>query len=114
LPPHVRRELADSLPRDVIAALLELNWWDATLDQAEIAALPADLPIVALAHDLPETFAAAGREATRYERLWQEIQRDSLRLSRRATLLHARDSGHHIALDNPDEVVNAVRCLMQL
>jgi pimeloyl-ACP methyl ester carboxylesterase len=114
LPPHVRRELADSLPRDVIAALLELNWWDATLDQAEIAALPADLPIVALAHDLPETFAAAGREATRYERLWQDIQRDSLRLSRRATLLHARDSGHHIALDNPDEVVNAVRCLMQL
>lgn len=113
LPKHVRRELADSLPRDVIAALLEIMWWDATLDQAEIATLPSELPIVALAHDLTETFAAAGREATRYERLWQGIQSDALRLSRRATLLHARASGHHIALDNPQDVVNAVRSLLR-
>lgn len=113
LPPQVRHELADSLPRDVIAALLEILWWDATLDQAEVAVLPPDLPILALAHDLADTFAAAGREATRYERLWQSIQRDALRLSRRATLLHARDSGHHIALDNPVDVVNAVRFMMQ-
>jgi hypothetical protein len=102
------------LPRDVIAALLELNWWDVTLDQAEIAALPPDLPIVALAHDLSETFAAAGHDATRYEKLWQGIQNDALRLSRRTTLLHARDSGHHIALDNPADVVSAVRYLMGL
>jgi pimeloyl-ACP methyl ester carboxylesterase len=113
LPPQVRQELADSLPRDVLAAMLEIMWWDSTLDQAEIAALPHDMPILALAHDLAETFAAAGREATRYERLWQTIQSDALRLSRRATLLHARESGHHIALDNPDDVVNAVRFMMQ-
>jgi pimeloyl-ACP methyl ester carboxylesterase len=112
LPPQVRRELADSLPRDVIAAMFELNWWDATLDQAEIANLPPELPIIALAHDMPETFAAAGREATRYEMLWQDIQRDAVRLSKRTTLLHARHSGHHIALDDPDDVISAVRALI--
>jgi pimeloyl-ACP methyl ester carboxylesterase len=112
LPPQVRSELADSLPRDVIAAMLELNWWDTTLDQAEIANLPPDLPIIALAHDMPDTFAAAGREATRYEMLWQDIQRDAVRLSRRTTLLRARNSGHHIALDDPDDVVSAVRALI--
>lgn len=113
LPPQVRQELADSLPRDVLAALVEIMWWDATLDQGQIAALPPDLPILALAHDLAETFAAAGSEATRYERLWQSIQSDALHLSRRATLTHARASGHHIALDNPDDVVNAVRFMMR-
>jgi len=111
LPPEVRRELSDSLPRDVIAAMLELNWWDATLDQAEIASLRPDLPIIALAHDRPETFAAAGHEATRYERLWQDIQRDAVRLSARTTLVHVRNSRHHILLENPEDVVSAVRSM---
>ena len=61
---------------------------------------------------MPDTFAAAGREASRYEVLWQDIQRDAVRLSKRTTLLRARNSGHHIALDDPDDVVSAVRALI--
>jgi pimeloyl-ACP methyl ester carboxylesterase len=113
LPPEVRRQLADSLPRDVLAAMLELNWWDATLDQAEIAKLRPDLPVIALAHDRPETFAAAGREATQYEHLWQDIQRDAIRLSGRTTLVHVRNSRHHILLESPDDVVSAVRAMIE-
>lgn len=112
LPPEVRCQLADSLPRDVLAAMLELNWWDATLDQAEIAKLRPDLPIIALAHDLPDTFAAAGRDATRYERLWQDIQRDAVRLSGRTTLVHVHNSRHHILLESPEDVVDAVRTMI--
>jgi pimeloyl-ACP methyl ester carboxylesterase len=113
LPPEVRRQLADSIPRDVLAAMLELNWWDVTLDQAEIAKLRPDLPIIALAHDRPETFAAAGREATRYERLWQDIQRNAVRLSGRTILVHVRNSRHHILLESPDDVVSAVRAMIE-
>jgi hypothetical protein len=43
--------------------------------------------------------------------LWQDIQRDAVRLSRRTNLLRARNSGHQ-ALDDPDDGVSAVRALI--
>lgn len=112
LPLAIREELADSMPRDVIAALFELLSWETTLAQAQAAALRSDLPIVTLTHAQPPEGEVRPREFSDYERLWQAVQHDSLHLTSRVTLKTTHRPGHHILLDDPQDVVEAIKELV--
>jgi pimeloyl-ACP methyl ester carboxylesterase len=112
LPLAIREELADSMPRDVIAALFELLSWETTLAQAQAAGLRSDLPVVTLTHARPPETKSPRREPTDYERLWEVVQQESLGLTTRVKLKTSQRSGHHILLDDPEEVVEAIRELV--
>ncbi len=69
-----------------------------------------DIPLAVLSHDpdqpepdLPEDLIKPANDA------WQQMQDELAHLSARSKHAIARNSGHHIQLDRPDLVVDAVR-----
>ncbi len=69
-----------------------------------------DKPLVILSHS-PGALRPPGLPADlagKLEGVWSELQRDLLGLSRRSTQIVATHAGHHIQLDEPQLVVDAI------
>lgn len=70
-----------------------------------------DLPLVVVSRDLDrESAAGADPDLLAERRLLQE---DLTRLSSNSRLIIAKDSGHHVHLDRPDIVVQAIREIVE-
>lgn len=113
--------------RPMFISRLHTNQFCASLLDLDMKALTSrhipydfgDLPLIVLVHGvgmdatpadaLPEGFTVEMmREA---EQTWQQIQLEHARMSTRGELIVARESGHHIHLDQPDLVVESLRRL---
>ena len=74
-----------------------------------------DLPLIVLSHGIPS--AAPGgvppEQAAQTEQVWQDLQKELASLSTNGTLIQATKSGHNIALDQPELVLDAFRLIMK-
>lgn len=115
--------LVKSLPAEAHGAYLAVEGqprcFDAVLGEeaasetreALLRDLPAlgDLPLTVLART-PQTDGSP--EAAEAERVWHELQRALATLSSEGLLIVADDSGHDIATEQPELVLNAVRAML--
>lgn len=65
-----------------------------------------DVPMVVLAHDSPSR--ANTPRAQQVARVWMDLQEELATRTSRSTLRVVRDSGHHVHLDQPTEVIQAI------
>ena len=92
---------------------------EAATDQREAQVRQAqplgDLPLIALSLGIPS--AAPGgvppEQAAQTEQVWQDLQKELASLSTNGTLIQATKSGHNIALDQPELVLDAFRLIMK-
>lgn len=73
-----------------------------------------DIPLVVLRHGepipaFPAELGVTSDDMKQYERTWQELQEATARLSPRGRVGVVEGSGHMIHHDKPDEVVEAIR-----
>ena len=106
---------------DVEVRAAECNFHSAREGVAELKAFPesaaqaattgslGDMPLAVLSHDpdtpqpdLPEDLVKPTNDA------WQQMQTELAHLSTRGRQVIAKNSGHHIQLDRPDVVIEAV------
>lgn len=73
-----------------------------------------DLPLVVLTHGIAGNVAggASPDAAAEAEAIWQELQAETATLSTQGQLIHAAESGHNIADDQPDLVLDAIRSIL--
>ena len=69
-----------------------------------------EIPVVVLARG-PRTEHGSGHDA-RLDRTWLELQRDLARSMTNGSFQVVADSGHHIHLERPARVVNAIRTIV--
>jgi pimeloyl-ACP methyl ester carboxylesterase len=74
--------------------------------------LPADLPIVVLSRTRPEPWPKT-ISPEKAEKIWAELQKDFESLSANVRHVAVANSGHYIAIDQPDAVIDAVRDLWE-
>ena len=79
------------------------------------AAPLGDLPLVVLSHGLPTATSgtASAAQAAEAEEVWQSLQQKQATLSTRGRLVQAAQSGHNIALDQPELVLDAIRQIIE-
>lgn len=108
--------LAELLRETYAAAAAETGALPASLAGAHRAAAPLNVPLVALAHGVPDMFAGrmSPREVIQAERAWQALQADVARLSTQGTLVVAEQAGHRIHIDRPAIVIDAIRRVVQM
>ncbi|MBA3533005.1 MAG: alpha/beta hydrolase [Ardenticatenales bacterium] len=73
-----------------------------------------DLPLVVLTHGLtaPAAGGASPEQAAQAEEVWQTLQKQLATLSSLGELVQASESGHNIALDQPELVLDAIRGML--
>lgn len=74
------------------------------------------LPVTVIARGLPQDYAQAGlseQAGRKLEQIWQEGQRNMLKLSQRSRWVVAKQSGHMIIHDEPELVVDEVLRLLR-
>lgn len=91
----------------------------ATIDrenQVRLTHALGDLPLVVLTHGIPgaATVNAAPEQAEELEAAWQNLQVQLSGLSSRGVLIKAEQSGHNIALDQPEVVLNAIQLVLEM
>ena len=64
-----------------------------------------DLPLIVITRRLGTGGTA---EATQAEQVWQALQQEQVSLSTQGTQVHATRSGHNIASDQPEVVIEAI------
>ena len=91
----------------------------ATIDrenQVRLTHALGDLPLVVLTHGIPggATVGASPEQAAELEAAWQSLQVQLSGLSSRGILITAEHSGHNIALDQPDVVLDAILKVLEM
>jgi pimeloyl-ACP methyl ester carboxylesterase len=73
-----------------------------------------DLPLVVLTHgrSSPASGGASAEQAAEAEEVWQSLQKELATLSSQGTLVQATESGHNIALDQPELVLEAIESML--
>jgi pimeloyl-ACP methyl ester carboxylesterase len=112
-PPIARAMLADVSVRRFDTALAEI---DAMPQSDELVGRHhslGDLPLLVLSADKSlATFEPRdypkGTNLDQVQRVWMELLHDVARASSRGTLLPVSDSGHHVPLERPAAVVDAI------
>ncbi|HEU0002237.1 MAG TPA: alpha/beta hydrolase [Ktedonobacteraceae bacterium] len=107
--------IAGYLRKTFIAAARECASLRASVQQARLAQPLRDIPLVVIAHGLPEMFAGhmSAEEAAQAEQHWQQMQAELARLSPSGTYMIAEKSGHKIHIDQPELVVDAIRQVVE-
>jgi pimeloyl-ACP methyl ester carboxylesterase len=80
-------------------------------EELQGAELPPELPLVVIQHG--QRVLPHGPLGDRMERQWEERQRALTENNPNSRFLIAEDSAHHIPLDQPELVVEAVRGLLE-
>lgn len=92
--------------------IAEFEELDALQDEVRAArpATPSDIPLVVLSHGVPQAIPGLPEDVNRaYEAAWQQMQRELAAQSSRGRHVVVEGSGHNIHHDRPDEVVKAIR-----
>lgn len=124
-PPPFINKFPPETQATMLAVGLQARSYDAILDlangvtnsdtQVRAAPLPQPMPIVVLTHGKADTDLYAGLPAQRWteaEAIWQRLQADlATRLG--GALIVADKSGHAIALEQPEAVIQAVGQVIQ-
>ena len=73
-----------------------------------------DVPLMVITHGIADWFPATfdTEERDQAEAIWQELQRDLLKLSPRSELVIAETSGHAIPEENPQVAIAAIRGML--
>jgi len=93
---------------------LEANYIVGELSGVSLPETLGDLPLVVLAHGIPERTSFLGAPlnlelAAEAERTWQRLQRELATLSTKGRFAVAEQSGHSIQFDQPDLVIEAIQ-----
>jgi pimeloyl-ACP methyl ester carboxylesterase len=107
---HAAYLAVEGQPRCFDALLREEAATEQREAQLRQAGRLGDLPLVVLARGIP---AGATEQAAQAEQVWQALQQGLARRSSRGTLIQATRSGHNIALDQPELVIDAIRRAMR-
>lgn len=112
LPLELRQAvIAGYLRKTFVAAGRESAALRASVEQVRLAAPLRDIPLVVVAHGIPEMFSGlpSAAEAARAEQRWQTMQMELAQLSPSGKFLVAEKSGHKIHIDQPELVVEVIR-----
>lgn len=82
-----------------------------SVTQAGAAHPPNDIPLVVLAHGVPDMFSGrmSAGEVQQAEKTWQNMQAELVGFSAQGKLLVAERGGHKIHIDQPELVIEAIR-----
>jgi pimeloyl-ACP methyl ester carboxylesterase len=107
--------IAGYLRKTFVAACRECASLQVSVEQARLARPLRDIPLVVVAHGIPEMFNGllSPAEAERAEQHWQKMQVELARLSPSGKLLIAEKSGHKIHVEQPELVVEAIRQVVE-
>lgn len=106
--------IAGYLRKTFVAARRESAALQASVEQARLAPPLRDIPLVVVAHGMPEMFGGMSpAEAARTEQLWQKMQMELARLTPSGKYLVAEKSGHKIHIDQPELVVEVIRQVVE-
>ena len=108
--------IAGYLRRTFAAAAGESASLRVSVEQARLAAPLRDIPLMVVAHGIPEMFAGhmSPGEAARAEQRWQQMQAELAQLSPSGTYMIAEKSGHKIHIDQPELVVDVIRQVVEV
>jgi len=104
------RRLA-AMPKAVRALYGELEWMRTSAQQVGSIRSAPDAPVVVLSRE-PRA-GDATLEAARLDGAWLDLQHRLAGSMNNGALRVVGDSGHHIHLDRPEEVVAAIRALVE-
>ena len=106
--------IAEYLRKTFVAALQETASLQASVEQARLAPPLRDIPLVVVAHGIPEMFGGLSASAvTRIEQCWQKMQVELAQLSPSGKYVVAEKSGHKIHVEQPELVVEAIRQVVE-
>jgi pimeloyl-ACP methyl ester carboxylesterase len=110
LPPDMQRLRLWAMGRQTFQAVDFRAELQVLHDVAEAGAFPlGDRPLIVLTRGLPETDNETGWTVEQQEQDHKRLQATLARLSRNSRQMVVEKCGHHIQLDRPDAVVDAVR-----
>lgn len=103
--------LAGMLRKTFQAAAAESQMMGQSVEFANAAPFPSDVPLTVLAHGIPDMFTRSmpPREAQVAETSWQHMQAELAARSPRGSLIVAQQAGHKIHVDQPQLVIDAIR-----
>lgn len=107
--------IAGYLRKTFVAAARESASLRASVEQARLAQPLRDIPLVVIAHGLPEMFAGhmSLAAAAQAEQRWQKMQAELAQLSPSGKYMIAEKSGHKIHIDQPELVVEVIRQVVE-
>lgn len=103
------------LRKTFVAAYRECALLPVSVHQAGLAPQLHDMPLVVVAHGIPEMFSGlpSAAEVERAEQRWQTMQMELARLTPSGKYLVAEKSGHRIHIDQPELVVEVIRQVVE-
>jgi pimeloyl-ACP methyl ester carboxylesterase len=116
LPTALRHStIAGYLRKTFAAAAWESASLRASVEQARLAAPLRNIPLMVVAHGIPEMFTGymSPGEAARAEQRWQKMQAELAQLSPSGKYMIAEKSGHKIHIDQPELVVEVIRQVVE-
>lgn len=107
--------IAGYLRKTFVAAAGESASLRASVEQARLAQPLRDIPLVVVAHGIPEMFVGnmSPAEAAQAEQRWQKMQAELAGLSPSGKYMIAEKSGHKIHIDQPELVVEVIRQVVE-
>jgi pimeloyl-ACP methyl ester carboxylesterase len=107
--------IAGYLRKTFVAAAGESASLRASVEQARLAQPLRDIPLVVVAHGIPEMFMGhmSPAEVAQVEQRWQKMQAELAQLSPSGTFMVAEKSGHKIHIDQPELVVEIIRQVVE-
>lgn len=98
------------LRKTFVAAYRECALLPVSVQQAGLAPQLRDMPLVVVAHGIPEMFSGllSAAEVERAEQRWQKMQMELAQLTPSGKYLVAEKSGHRIHIDQPELVVEVI------
>jgi pimeloyl-ACP methyl ester carboxylesterase len=107
--------IAGYLRKTFVAAAGESASLRASVEQARLAQPLRDIPLVVVAHGIPEMFVGhmSPTEVAQSEQRWQKMQAELAQLSPSGKFMVAEKSGHKIHIDQPELVVEVIRQVVE-
>jgi pimeloyl-ACP methyl ester carboxylesterase len=107
--------IAGYLRKTFVAAAGESASLRTSVEQARLAQPLRDIPLVVVAHGIPEMFVGhmSPAEVAQAEQRWQKMQAELAQLSPSGTFMIAEKSGHKIHIDQPELVVEVIRQVVE-
>lgn len=107
--------VAGYLRKTFVAAARESASLRASVEQAGLAPPLRDIPLVVVAHGVPEMFTGhmSPAEVAQAEQRWQRMQAELAQLSPSGKFMVAEKSGHRIHIDQPELVVEVIRQVVE-
>ena len=107
--------LSGVLRKTFAAAAAESAVMEASVAFASTAQLPPDLPLVVLAHGIPDMFTRSmpAHHVQEAEESWQTMQTMLAKLSTHGKLIIAEHAGHKIHIDQPELVIDTIRRMVE-